>query len=133
MPPCSPRGGGVPASSAAQTPFAPRRQPAFLFLLLLHVLLVLPVARSATSPHSSSMASAQQHQNDEKALRLEWLDLCCRTKASSTGPGRELLRHVSGQAKPGRYVRPLLSLPPTHPPTHPLNHLPTQLPNPSSE
>lgn len=39
-------------------------------------------------------------------LGLEWHNLCCRTRGPERGgQGREILKHVSGRARPGRYVR----------------------------
>ncbi|KAM3573100.1 hypothetical protein VYU27_004911 [Nannochloropsis oceanica] len=50
-------------------------------------------------PSSSSSSSEV-----DNALRLEWEDLYYRSNAAGTGPGREILRHVSGQARPGRLL-----------------------------
>lgn len=41
----------------------------------------------------------------EKMLGLEWHDLCCRTRGPERGgQGREILKRVSGRARPGRLL-----------------------------
>lgn len=54
------------------------------------------MVKQASPPATSTCCS--------RALRLEWEDLCCRTKSDKSSSGREILSHVSGQAKPGRLL-----------------------------
>jgi hypothetical protein len=54
---------------------------------------------------SSSSSSSSSNGNNDKTLGLEWQDLCCKARGTERGgQGREILKRVSGRARPGRCV-----------------------------
>ena len=97
----------------APAPLPLRRHTLLLLLSLLLVLLVLPFPAIAAkskrnimpSPADPMPASSSSSSSEvDKALRLEWEDIYYRANAAGTAPGREILRHVSGQARAGRLL-----------------------------